>query len=183
MKLSVIKMSHTTRLGLAYFTLAFSITGLVFVTVQQNLRMGANDPQIQLAEDIAADLDSGRSPASLSNSEEVDMRTSLAPFIIVTDANKKVVVSTGTLDGRNATPPDGAFDAAKLSPTHQNRITWQPAPGVREAAVIVANKDGYVVAVRSLREVEAREDQAQIYAFVTLGALIVVGLVLIVVIK
>jgi hypothetical protein len=42
---------------LRWLPLAVAITilaGLVYATVQQSLRQGANDPQIQLAEDTAA---------------------------------------------------------------------------------------------------------------------------------
>jgi len=44
----------------------------------------------------------------------------------------------------------------------QNGASWQPAPGVRIASVIVpisVNDDGFVLAGRSLREVEYRVDQ------------------------
>jgi len=138
MKLPTFATSQVNRLGLAFFALALGLTSLAFLLVQQSLRQGANDPQIQMAEDIAATLDNGRDPASLATSTDVSLRASLAPFVIVTDANKMVVVATGQLDGRTVTPPDAAFDAAKNSTDHENRITWQPAPGVREAAVIVA---------------------------------------------
>ena len=43
----------------------------------------------------------------------------------------------------------------------QDRITWQPRTGVRQAIVAVyfhGRKTGYVVAGRSLREVEKRVD-------------------------
>jgi len=40
----------------------------------------------------------------------------------------------------------------------RSEITWAPRPDVREAAVIVADRNGYVLAGRSLRLVEQRED-------------------------
>jgi hypothetical protein len=36
-------------------------------------------------------------------------------------------------------------------------ITWQPEPGVRSAVVMVAYAHGYVLAGRSLEQVELRE--------------------------
>jgi hypothetical protein len=48
-----------------------------------------------------------------------------------------------------------------LGPRDEDRITWQPAPGVRVAAVIVpygGQQPGFVLAGRSLRLVEQRED-------------------------
>jgi len=37
------------------------LIGLVYVAVQQDLRQGANDPQIQMAEDTAAKFANGQS--------------------------------------------------------------------------------------------------------------------------
>jgi hypothetical protein len=52
--------------------------------------------------------------------------------------------------------------------THgQDRVTWQPEPGVRIAAVVVryqGAQPGFVLAGRSLREVEVREDNAELIA-------------------
>ena len=50
------------------------------------------------------------------------------------------------------------------------RFTWQPAPGVRAATVITSfdgSSKGFVLAGRSLREVEQLEDH--IFAVVALG--------------
>jgi hypothetical protein len=58
---------------------------LISVAAQQDLRRGANDPQIQLAEDAAAQLDAGATPAAVLPPEHVDMAHSLAPFVIVFD--------------------------------------------------------------------------------------------------
>jgi hypothetical protein len=43
----------------------------------------------------------------------------------------------------------------------QDRVTWQPAPGVRMATVVVPYKNGFVMAGRSLTEVEKRESQVE----------------------
>lgn len=49
----------------------------------------------------------------------------------------------------------------------ENRLTWQPREGVRIAAVIVFYQDGFVLAGRSLREVEIREAQVTQFAGLT----------------
>ena len=53
--------SLVVRRALAFFlpvaVLATLCCGFVYTAVQQDLRMGANDPQLQLAEDAAAFLD------------------------------------------------------------------------------------------------------------------------------
>jgi hypothetical protein len=44
----------------------------------------------------------------------------------------------------------------------ENRVTWQPEPGVRIAAVVASysgTQSGFVMAGRSLRETERRVDQ------------------------
>ena len=63
--------------GLVITALYATVAG----TIQTVLRGGANDPQVQLAEDAAAQLAQGASAATLVGSS-VDMRASLAPFLI-----------------------------------------------------------------------------------------------------
>jgi hypothetical protein len=154
------------------------LVGMVYVAVQQNYREDANDPQIQLAEDTAAALNAGRPASGLVSGEDVDMGASLAPFVIITDQNRHVLASSGQLNGRVPLPPAGSFEQAaagkgKYTDTpHENRITWQPTAGVREAAVIVSYHGGYVVAARSLREVEGRESQLTLYCAAALAVLL-----------
>jgi hypothetical protein len=83
------------------------------------------------------------------------LRLSLDPYLILYDRNHQPLSHAVQLDGKTPTPPAGAFAAAGR--TGENRITWQPAPGVRSAAVIVPYRDGYVLAGRSLALTEARE--------------------------
>ncbi len=171
-------------LWLAYIVSSATLTMFVYMAVQQQYRQSANDPQVQMAEDAAATLDAGKTPDLVVGVPKIDLRDSLAPFLIVTDENFRVLASSGQLDGKNVVPPRGAFEAAKSNTgkdtpvSQENRITWQPASGVREAAVIVHRSGGYVVAARSLREVENREQQLTNLAGITLGFLLVVGLVL-----
>ncbi len=126
----------------------------IYAAVQHSLRVGANDPQIQLAEDTAVRLGQGH-PAADSLGDAVDVAASLAPFLIVYDPSGAVVASSARLAGRTPTLPAGVLGAA--TPGHASRLTWQPRPGVRLASVVVATPQGYVLAGRSLREVERRE--------------------------
>ncbi len=150
---------------------------LTYVTVQQSLRQGANDPQIQMAEDAAAALQRGASANSvMTKAPPVEISTSLAPFLIVFDNSGKAVASSGLLDGTMPDYPTGALNASKAS--GENRVTWQPGPAVRIASVVVPYDKGFVVAGRSLREVEKREAQMQTLALLawllTLAAVLVV---------
>jgi hypothetical protein len=155
------------RRGLAFFlpvaALATLACGLIYVEVQQGLRSGANDPQFQLAEDAAARLDAGATPASVVDaSRSVDPSSSLAPFVIVFDANHTVLATDATLDGGSPVPPHGVLDAAR--PGSPSTVTWQPRAGVRIAVVTVAWKGGFVLAGRSLQRVEEQESNAQLIA-------------------
>lgn len=136
-----------------------ALAGLVEVAVQQHMRTSANDPQIQLAEDVAAVLTRGMNPASVvSGVGAVNMARSLAPFVMIFDAAGKPMLSTGQLNGATPAPPAGVFRAALAR--GENRRTWQPQGGVRIAAVIKpygGPHPGFVLAGRSLREVEQRE--------------------------
>ncbi len=150
-------------LPLAVITTAFC--GLAYVTVQQSLRQGANDPQIQMAEDAAAALDRGESAGTVVPRGGQDIARSLAPFLILYDAQGKPQQASALLGGQLPDYPIGALQAAGNS--GENRVTWQPQADVRIASVAVPYQGGYVVAGRSLREVETREAQIQTIAFLT----------------
>ena len=134
------------------------VCGLAYLTTQQSLRMGANDPQIQMVEDAAASLNAGGSVDSIVPAAKVEIATSLAPFLMVFDDNGKVLASSATLHGAVPDYPMGVLDTTRHQ--SQDRVTWQPEPGVRMASLAVHYANGFVVAGRSLREVEKREDQA-----------------------
>lgn len=134
-------------------------SGLIYIAVQQDLRQSANDPQIRMAEDAAAKLASGQQVQIIVPKEKVDIAKSLAPYIIVFDATGKPIASSAQLDGLTPTIPPGVFDYVRQH--GEDRITWQPQPGVRSAVVVTqfqGPNSGFVLAGRSLREVEIRED-------------------------
>ncbi|HSO93260.1 MAG TPA: hypothetical protein VLS53_02160, partial [Candidatus Dormibacteraeota bacterium] len=112
------------------------VMALVYVVGQQNLRVGANDPQVQMAEDAAARLQSGASPTSVVPAERVDIGQSLAPFLIVFGRDGQPLASSATLDGQLPAPPDGVFSNIPACGRHE--IKGAPRPDVRQAAVIVA---------------------------------------------
>lgn len=160
-----------------------AMCGLIYLSVQQALRHGANDPQIQMAEDAADALSRGEPVESVLPVSQVDLSRSLAPFVIVFNDAGKPVASNGSLNGSIPAFPPGVFDYVRKN--GEDRITWQPEPGVRIASVVVGytgTQPGFVVAGRSLREVEIREDQVQTLAglawiVTVLGSLIMVTLV------
>lgn len=152
-------MVHKTQ---KFFTLfapivifSLGIFATLYITLQQNYRMSANDPQIAIAQDIADEIVNGKTPV-LPN--PVDMRSSLSPFVIIYDTNWKIVSSSALLDGVTPNLPQGVLVASEEK--GDNRITWQPTSGVRIAAVVklIEGQKGFVLVGRSLKEVEIRED-------------------------
>ncbi len=148
------------------------LTGLIYLSVQQDIRQGANDPQIQVAEDAARGLNSGRKVSEMIFPNIVSIDQSLSPFVIVYDDNKKPLTNAALLHDTTPTLPDGVFDYVKGH--GQERVTWQPEKGVRIAAVITKYNGGYVLAGRNMREIEIREDR--LLKQVVLGGLVILGL-------
>lgn len=149
----------------AWLPLAVVITAfcvLVYLAVQQAQRADANDPQIQMAEDTAAALNGGATVDAVVPKASVEISKSLAPFLVIYDRDGKPVVGSGLLEGQLPDYPKGALDSA--SQGGENRVTWQPNADVRIASVVVPYNNGFVVAGRSLREVEKREAATESYA-------------------
>ena len=148
-----------TRFLRSWLPLAVAATVLVgtgFAIGQQILRAGANDPQVQLAEDAAARLQAGASAAEVLPSAHTEIAASLAPWVMVYDAHRKLLAGSARLDGKLVDYPTSVFDNAPAG--GRQEVTWQPRSGVREASVVVAFNGGWVVAGRSLRLVQERED-------------------------
>lgn len=122
---------------------------------QQVLRQTANDPQIQMAEDWATKLSSGTGPFAASG-EKIDVAASLAPYVVIYNESGKAIAGTGYLDNNLAAIPAGVFSYVRSR--GEERVTWQPSPGVRSAIVVTKYNGGFVMAGRSLLEIEKRED-------------------------
>jgi hypothetical protein len=158
----------------SWLPLAVTITllcGLSYIVGQQVYRQSANDPQIRMAEDASLALSSGTSPQDIVTKDTVNMATGLSPYLIIFDESGRPLASSVILDGKTPYPPAGVFDYTKIH--QQDRITWQPRPSVRHAAVISyfnGRQRGFVLAGRSMREVEIRETNLMLG--VTLGWLV-----------
>jgi hypothetical protein len=150
------------------------VLGMSYVFVQQSYRQDANDPQIMMARDVAAGLVAGKTADTLVSREQIDPSKDLAPFVIVLDANGRIVVSSAALGATMPPPPAGVLQSAKAA--GENRVTWQPRADTRIAAVVVPVKGGpggWVVAGRSLAIVEEREDRlTQMAGLGLLGTLV-----------
>jgi hypothetical protein len=135
------------------------LCGLVYLSIQQSLRMGANDPQIQMAEDSANALNAGAGLDSIIPATKVELASSLAPFLIVFDNSGNVLASSATLHGAVPLYPSGVLDYTRKN--GEDRVTWQPESAIRMATVVVRYDQGFVLAGRSLREVEIRSDNVE----------------------
>lgn len=143
------------------------LTGLIYATAQQVERISANDPQIQIAEDAALALSSGQSLDAVVPTNKIDIATSLAPFVVVFDDSGKPIATSGLFHNQLPSLPSAIFDYVRQN--GEDRITWQPEPGVRHATVITrfgGAKPGFVMAGRSLREVEKRTDNLLLIAVI-----------------
>jgi hypothetical protein len=167
--------------------IATGVALALYAIPQHVLRSGLNDPQIQMATDVAAKLESYgvnnglRQGALLApgTAAGVDMARSLSPFFIVFNDEGRPIGSTAQLAGQIPTPPQGVFDYVQQH--GEDRLTWQPRRGVRIAAVVErvnGPQPGFVLAGRNMREVESRIAEVKIMAgFTWLGmiALIAIG--------
>jgi hypothetical protein len=151
------------------------IFGTIEITVQQSLRLSANDPQIQMAEDTASALDGGAVPQGLVPSQ-VNINRSPAPFVIIYDKSGRVVSGNGYLNGHVPTVPFGVLTSARGQ--DYSFVSWQPQSDVRIASVSVAAKNYYVLSGRSLKEVEGREQKTMLlvaFGYIVSVLIILVG--------
>ena len=154
------RLRTAAAIFLPFAVLATGLCGLIFLVVQQDLRTGANDPQQQLAEDAAAQLNGGADPPSVVSGSTIDVGASLAPFVVVYGPSGTVLATNGQLDGQPPMLPTGVLASAYA--TGIDKVTWQPQPGVRIATVSVPWHGGTVSAGRSLRVVEEQESALEL---------------------
>lgn len=160
MKLGFVSSFPKTSVFIVLAAISSLICLTVYAAVQQSYRSNANDPQIEATEQISALMAQG-APASaiIGQSNPVEVSKSLSLFVMIFDKDGKLAAANAKLGGSDLTLPSGIIDRAKQQ--GQLRFTWQPQKGVRLAAVMLKadNNSGYVLAGRSLREVESRIDK------------------------
>lgn len=154
------------RTFVSWLPLAVVISGVFgfsYIALQQSYRLGLNDPQIQMAEDAASALNNNTPLDSVVPSEQIDISKSLKPWIAVFNPQGQQIASSGFItESVPLTMPHGLFIMSKdynynLVEYGEDRITWQPKGGVRQAIVIVPTTSGFVVAGRNMKEIEGRE--------------------------
>lgn len=134
-----------------------------FILVQQAIRLSANERPAQIAYDAQLALYSGKDAAAIVEKNPVELSGSRAPFLMVFDESEKLVFSSATVYGKLPVLPDGVL--AYTREHNENRITWQPSPGVRAALVIVHMADGgFTAGGQSLAEPEKLTGTIQLLA-------------------
>lgn len=154
--------------------------GIIYVTVQQDFRLSANDPQLQMAQDAAIAIDKGTDPKNLTGTNaSLEISQELSPFLMVYDPSGSLIAGNARLNGKPLKIPQGVIDYIRKN--GRDAASWQPEPGVRQAMVGVstARKDYIVVAGRSLGPTEERisrlGEQVAFGWIVSLIALLVVA--------
>ncbi len=142
-----------------------SICLLVYTSVQQSIRRGANYPQIQIAQDLKDNLNTAKQKEEEVSSSNIDPSKSLSNFAIIFNDEGHPVASSASLDGRIPIPPQGVFDYVRSK--GEDRFTWEPRRGVRIATVVLKYGRGFVLVGRSLKEVESLEDWIFKMVFIT----------------
>jgi hypothetical protein len=130
------------------------VVAFAYVGIQQNYRQNANDPQIQDVEDVITALNSGQQ-LNLQP-DGTDLSSSLSTFIALYDKDGKVLSSNAVLNGNPPQLPAGVF--SYVNKHGEDRITWQPQKGIREAVVVgkISSSGQYIAVGRSLREIDKR---------------------------
>ena len=141
-----------------WITLAVIITfflGILYLAIQQSLRLAANEPQTAMAQEVANGIKSGEKPEDLVKGR-IDIASSATPFIIVYDQFGMPLAGNGYLNNSTPQVPIGVLAASKEGKT--NSVTWQPQSHVRIASVSVQGGSFYVLGGRSLKTTEAKID-------------------------
>jgi hypothetical protein len=128
--------------------------GTIYVVAQQVDRLSANDAPLRLASQVAAELRGGQS-TTLDAQPHVDLSRSLAVFVVVEDAQGRASAGSGFLKGSLISLPTGVLASAAQS--GQDRVTWQPAAGLRFATVTLKVGNQFVSAGQSLKPSEDRD--------------------------
>ena len=150
------RLRRVVALWLPVAGVAIVLAFAVYGGVQQSIRSGAEDPQLQIARDAAAALTAGRAPQDVAAGAPVDIAASLAPWIAIYDTGGNPVASTGSYHGQPPQIPDQARADAQNG---ELTFTWEPAAGLRMATVVEGYPGGTVVVARSMQEVENREQR------------------------
>ena len=151
----------------------------LYAIPQQLLRRGADDPQVEMADNLVGQLEQGITAGSAVPADKIEIAHSLSPFVIAFDDQGHPIASQAALNGQTPTLPKGTLDYVREHGEY--RFTWRPSGATRIAAVVQrvhGDHPGFVLAGRSLREESVRQivvKQMATLAWIAMLALIFVG--------
>ena len=126
--------------------------GCAYVVGQQVVRQDANGPAAAIATEAVIAMGTEGQSAQEVVAGKTDVSSSLLPFVMIYDDNKNLIATSAGYGSEQYQFPVSALST--VSDSHDNRVTWQPQPGLRFATVAIKYRDGYVVGAVSLREPE-----------------------------
>lgn len=145
---------------ISHLSAAIIISGILlfnYASVQQVYRSMANDPQLQIANDISNAIEQGKSYSYLIRPDTIEINKSSSVFTVIYNEEGAPMQTSALLDGKIPKMPKGVLEFTRQY--CKDVITWQPREGVR-LAVVVAKvtgiAKGFVLVGRSLKETEIR---------------------------
>lgn len=137
-----------------YSLITFSSLTL-YVTLQQALRLEADDDPSSRAQSTAALLSTGVDPAQFAPPHTTDLSTD-SSFLLIADQSGRTVISTANIGGKLPTIPQGVYEYTAVHGSHH--VTWAPAKSIRLATVVVPYRTpdsaGFVASGVSLTDTE-----------------------------
>lgn len=164
------------------FLILVVIFSTIFVSIcyaaKGVLRQQANDPQVEVTDQVANIIRQGAPlDVIISGAEQVDLSKSGALFVMIYDKDKNLVGSSAVLNGQPLSLPVEALDKAKGF--NDYRFDWEVSEYVKAAAVVKAvDEIGYVVAAKSLAEYENRANTLSQPLWIGWAVSIILALVL-----
>jgi hypothetical protein len=164
---------------IAFALIATIVCATIWLGRGLSLRNGADREPERLAQAAQSRLAAGTEPPAVLPAP-VDMASSSAPFVMVFDRNGRLLASSGELNGQVPQLPAGVLDWVLRH--GEDRITWQPAPSLREATVILpygGRHPGFVLVAQSLGGVSNQQlELSRKVLYVWLGVLLAAFLML-----
>jgi hypothetical protein len=174
-------LSDTLKSWLPLAAAIIILSGMAYCAVRQNYRQSANDPQVQIAEDVVDAISQGTPADSITGpTGNTDIKKSLSAFILIYDDSGKLVGSSAVLDGKNPEYPGSLLDNVRKD--GMQKVTWEPQTGIRIASVAArytGEQSGFVVVGRSLREVDSRVQQLTAMTAVAAALALITSLLII----
>ncbi len=146
--------------AVAIFVALVALVSVLFISICYSartvFRQQANDPQIEVTEQVAGIVRQGVPiDAIVSSAEQIDLNSSKALFVMIFDNERSLAGSSAQLNGEAPSVPSEVFD--KTNEMGEYRFDFEPSENLKFAGVMKKIDDSaYVLAGRSLSEMETR---------------------------